>query len=158
MENAKKLDNVDKKILAALAGDGRASVESIADMVGLSPTPTRRRIKHLEEDGVIRGYCADIDPEKLGLELAVYVFIKLQSRDRKTIAGFESRIASLDEVQRCDLITGVHDYILTLRVPDMNSYNRYLRGTLAELPGVSGIETSVVIGKVKNSRHFLHGQ
>jgi Lrp/AsnC family leucine-responsive transcriptional regulator len=145
------LDKLDKKILATLERDGRSSVEVVAERVGLSPTPTRRRIKHLEEIGVIRGYRADIDPEKYGLKLAIYVFVKLQSRDRKTIARFESRIANLDEVQRCDLISGVHDYILTLRMPDMDSYNQYLRETLAELPGVFGIETSVVIGKVKHS-------
>jgi len=81
----------------------------------------------------------------------------LQSRDRKTIAEFERRILELDEVQRCDLITGVHDYILTLRLPDMKDYNGYLRETLAELPGVFGIETSVVIGNVKNTHQVLSG-
>ncbi len=151
------LDKLDKKILNALAGNGRASIEAIADSVGLSPTPTRRRVKQLEESGVIKGYLADIDPEKCGLEMAIYVFVKLQSRDRKTIAEFEGRIMELDEVQRCDLITGVHDYILTLRLPDMKDYNGYLRETLAELPGVFGIETSVVIGNVKNAYQILTG-
>ena len=146
-----QLDKIDKKIIHALTDDGRASVESIAETVGLSATPTRRRIKRLEEGGVVRGYRADIDPEKCGLELAIYVFVKLQSRDRATIASFEARMLDLPEVQRCDLITGVHDYILTLRLPDMKNYNQYLREILAELPGVFGIETSVVIGKVKNT-------
>ncbi len=146
-----ELDNIDKKIIHALTDDGRASVESIAETVGLSPTPTRRRIKRLEEGGVVKGYRADIDPEKCGLELAIYVFVKLQSRDRATIANFEARVLDLPEVQRCDLITGVHDYIPTLRLPDMKNYNQYLREILAELPGVFGIETSVVIGKVKET-------
>ncbi len=152
-----KLDKLDKNILAALTNDGRASVESIGEQIGLSPTPTRRRIKRLEDEGVVQGYRADIDPEKCGLEMAIYVFIKLQSRDRKTIADFEARILELEEVQRCDLISGVHDYILSLRLPDMNTYNQYLRKTLAELPGVFGIESSVVIGKVKNSPHLALG-
>ncbi len=146
-----QLDNVDKKIILALSDDGRASIEVIAEKVGLSPTPTRRRVKRLEDEGVVRGYRAEIDPEKCGLELAIYVFVKLQSRDRATIAKFEARILNLPEVQRCDLISGVHDYILTLRLPDMKNYNLYLREILAELPGVFGIETSVVIGKVKES-------
>ncbi|VAV99927.1 Leucine-responsive regulatory protein, regulator for leucine (or lrp) regulon and high-affinity branched-chain amino acid transport system [hydrothermal vent metagenome] len=149
------LDKMDKKILNALARNGRASIEVIADSVGLSPTPTRKRVKQLEDAGVIKGYLADIDPEKCGLEMAIYVFVKLQSRDRKTIAEFEQRIMELDEVQRCDLITGGHDYILTLRLPDMKDYNGYLRETLAELPGVFGIETSVVIGNVKNTHQVL---
>jgi Lrp/AsnC family leucine-responsive transcriptional regulator len=151
------LDKTDKNILNALARDGRASIEAIADSVGLSPTPTRRRVKQLEDAGVIKGYRADIDPEKCGLEMAIYVFVKLQSRDRKSIAGFERRVMELNEVQRCDLITGVHDYILTLRLPDMKDYNGYLRETLAELPGVFGIETSVVIGNVKNTHQVLTG-
>ena len=140
------IDKTDRKIVTAVIEDGRASVEAVAEAVGLSPTPTRRRIRRLEEAGVISGYQAVIDPEKCGLELAIYVFIKLQSRDRKAIAEFEARIMELPEIQRCDLITGAHDYILTLRLPGMKDYNRYLREVLAELPGVFGIETSVVIG------------
>ena len=148
------LDNIDKKIIAALTEDGRASVETVAQSVGLSPTPTRRRIRRLEEAGIIRGVRADIDAEKCGLELAIYVFIKLLNRDRLTISEFESRIMNLPEVQRCDLITGPHDYILTLRLAGMKDYNRYLRDVLAELPGISGIETSIVIGKVKDRAHL----
>ena len=151
------IDQTDRKIVTAVIEDGRASVEAVAEAVGLSPTPTRRRIRRLEEAGVISGYQAVIDPEKCGLELAIYVFIKLQSRDRKAIAEFEARVLDLPEIQRCDLITGAHDYILTLRLPGMKDYNRYLREVLAELPGVFGIETSVVIGQVKNTPLLLLG-
>lgn len=151
------LDRTDQKIVSTLIDDGRASVETVADRVGLSPTPTRRRVRRLEETGVIAGYRADIDPDKCGLELAIYVFIKLQSRDRESIAKFESRILALPEIQRCDLITGAHDYILTVRLPGIRDYNRYLREILAEMPGVSGIETSVVIGQVKNTPHLPLG-
>jgi len=151
------LDQTDRKIITALIDDGRASVESVAERVGLSPTPTRRRIRQLEENGVISGYRADIDPQKCGLELSIYVFIKLQRRDRESIAKFESRIMALPEIQRCDLITGAHDYILTVRLPGMKDYNRYLREILAEMPGVFGIETSVVIGAVKNTPHLPLG-
>lgn len=151
------LDAIDRKIVTALIEDGRASVETIADRIGLSATPTRRRLRRLEETGVIGGYQAAIDPEKCGLDLAVYVFVKLQSRDRKSIAQFEARIMGLPEVLRCDLITGAHDYILTVRLPGMKDYNRYLRDILAELPGVFGIETSVVIGEVKNTPHLPLG-
>ncbi|WP_136658170.1 Lrp/AsnC family transcriptional regulator [Nitratireductor sp. XY-223] len=148
------LDKTDKMIIATLTEDGRASVESVAQAVGLSPTPTRRRIRQLEEAGIIRGIRAEIDADKCGLELAIYVFIKLLNRDRATISQFEARIMSLPEIQRCDLITGPHDYILTLRLAGMKDYNRYLRDVLAELPGISGIETSIVIGKVKDRPHL----
>lgn len=143
------LDAVDRKILTVLMQDGRASVETVADRVDLSPTPTRRRIRRLEKAGVIRSYRADVDPDKCGLTLAAYVFIKLRSRERKAIAEFEGRVAVLPEVLRCDLITGAHDYVLSLRMENMTRYNEYLREVLSELPGVFGIETSIVIGEVK---------
>lgn len=148
------LDETDRKILRALIADGRASVEMVAETVGLSPTPTRRRIRRLEEAGVITGYQAAIDPEKCGLDLAVYVFVKLQSRDRKAIAEFEARIATQPEILTCDLITGAHDYILQVCLPGMKDYNRFLRDMLSDLPGVFGIETSMVIGGVKNTPHL----
>ncbi|MGI9409754.1 MAG: Lrp/AsnC family transcriptional regulator [Hyphomicrobiaceae bacterium] len=145
------MDRVDKKILRILTENGRASVEAVAERIDMSPTPTRRRIRRLEEAGIICAYRAELDPERCGLELTVYVFVKLRSRDRKTIAEFEKRVSQLPEVQRCDLITGAHDYVLFVRQSNMKNYNHYLRNVLAELPGVFGIETSVVIGEVKNT-------
>jgi Lrp/AsnC family transcriptional regulator, leucine-responsive regulatory protein len=144
------LDRTDHRILAALTADGRASVESVAEAVSLSPTPVRRRIRAMEEAGVIRGYMASIDPEKCGFETLLYVFIKLKSRDRETIADFEERVRVQPEIQKCDLITGAHDYVLMVRMAGMKAYDSYLREKLAELPGVFGIETSVVIGPVKD--------
>jgi Lrp/AsnC family leucine-responsive transcriptional regulator len=144
------MDAYDRKILSALALDARRSVESVAQAVGLSTTPVRRRIKQLEESGVIRRYTLEVDMERAGYGLLLYVFMKLQSRDQTTIARFEDRIRHLPEVTGCALVTGPHDYVLTLRVRDMETYNRFLRSVLSELPGVFGIETSVVIGAVKN--------
>ena len=148
------IDDIDKMIITQLIADGRASVESVSEKIGLSPTPTRRRIRRLEEEQVIRGYTATIDPAKCGLDLALYVFVKLQSRDRATIAAFEARLNELPEILRCDLITGTHDYVLSVRLSGMRDYNDYLRNVLAELPGVFGIETSVVIGQVKDTPHL----
>ena len=148
------MDRFDKKILSCLIEDGRASVETVAERIGLSPTPTRRRIKALEEQGIITGYQASIDADECGFKLAIYVFIKLQSRDRATIAEFEKKVIRLPEIQRCDLTTGSHDYILSVRLPGMSDYNQYLREVLAELPGIFGIETSVIIGPVKDTPHL----
>ncbi|MGI9349950.1 MAG: Lrp/AsnC family transcriptional regulator [Rhizobiaceae bacterium] len=147
-------DEKDRKIIAELIKDGRASVESVADAIGLSPTPTRRRIQQMENEGVISGYRAVVDPEKCGLELGIFAFIKLQKRDRRTIADFESEVIKIPEVLKCDLITGAYDYVLMIRLPAMKTYNRFLRHVLAELPGVFGIETSVIIGNVKDSHHL----
>jgi Lrp/AsnC family leucine-responsive transcriptional regulator len=151
------IDDIDKMIITQLIADGRASVESVAEKIGLSPTPTRRRIRRLEEEKVIRGYTATIDPAMCRLDLALYVFVKLQSRDRVAIAAFEARLKELPEILRCDLITGTHDYVLTVRLSGMRDYNNYLRTVLAELPGVFGIETSVVIGQVKDTPHLPLG-
>lgn len=144
------LDEIDKKILRALADDARRSVESVAKDIGLSTTPARRRIKRLKAEGVIRRYTVDVDMKRAGYGLTVYVFMKLQSRDQSTIARFEDRIRHLPEVTACALVTGPHDYVLTMRVKDMETYNHFLRSVLSELPGVFGIETSVVIGAVKS--------
>ncbi|MDE0524609.1 MAG: Lrp/AsnC family transcriptional regulator [Boseongicola sp.] len=144
------MDEIDKKILHALSSDARRSVESVAEEIGLSTTPTRRRIKNLEAGGIIRRYTVDVDMDRAGYGLTVYVFMKLQSRDQTTIATFENKLLHLPEVTACALVTGPHDYVLTMRFEDMDAYNRFLRSVLSELPGVLGIETSVVIGSVKN--------
>lgn len=112
------LDQFDKKILAALQKDGRASVERVAEQVGLSPTPTRRRIRRLEETGVIAGYAARIDPAACGLDLSLYVFVKLESRYRSNIENFETAVQKMAEVVSCHLITGAHDYLLVMHLLD----------------------------------------
>ncbi len=146
-----ELDNIDKEIIRTLIDDGRASVETVAEAVGLSPTPTRRRIRNLEKRGVIKGYSAVVDPELCGLELALYLLITLTVGDAEIMAEFEERALSLPEVQRCDLIAGESCYILSVRVKNMKFYNDYLRKTLVTMPGVYALETRTVIGSVKNS-------
>ena len=143
------VDHVDKKILQALFEDGRASVETVAEKVGLTPTPVRLRLNRLREEGVIRGYRAEVDLAKCGLELAIIVFVKLSARDRATISTFERRVMSICEIAECLLISGPFDYMLKVNTPDMAGYNQTLRNQLAELPGVFGIETSFVISEVK---------
>ena len=144
------LDRTDVKILQVLSRDARQSVERIAEQVNRSATPVRRRIRRLEEEGIIRRYTLDVDMKACGFGLQLFVFIKLQGRDRATIADFEDQVRRLPEVTNCNLVTGAHDYVLEMRMSDMDTYNTFLRATLAELPGVFGIETSVVIGPVKD--------
>ena len=146
------LDKIDQKIINALQLDGRASVEKIAEIVGLSPTPTRRRIRRLEEGGAIKGYGAIIDPKACGLDLTLYVFIKLERRSRDNIDNFEKAIGRLPEVVSCDLVTGSHDYLLVMHITSMRDYNHYLHEVIADIPGIIGIETSIVIGEIKRSR------
>ncbi|MEM9108290.1 MAG: Lrp/AsnC family transcriptional regulator [Pseudomonadota bacterium] len=144
-----KLDDTDRQILQCLADDARQPIERLADAVNLSPTPIRRRIRRMEEDGLIRRYSVDVDMKKAGYALTLYVFVKLQSRDRRTIAEFETKVKNLRQIASCALVSGPHDYILRVNMSDMDAYNEFLRSVLAELPGVFGIESNVVIGTVK---------
>ena len=152
------LDHIDQKIIHALIEDGRASVETIAQSVGLSPTPARRRIKRLENEGFITGYRAEIDAEKCGLELFLYVLVTLTVGSADTMADFEAAIQKLPEIHKCDLIAGANCYILSLRLKNMKQYNDYLRNTLVKLPSVYAVETRTVIGHVKNSAQIAFPQ
>jgi Lrp/AsnC family leucine-responsive transcriptional regulator len=143
------LDPIDRRILHALSQDARMSVERLAEQVHLSPTPVRRRLRRLEEQGVIQRYTVAVDMKACGYGLQLFAFVKLQARDRETISGFEGRVRELRQVVSCHLVTGAHDYMLELRLRDMETYNEFLRSVLAELPGVLAFETSVVIGPVK---------
>jgi Lrp/AsnC family leucine-responsive transcriptional regulator len=146
-----QLDAIDIKILETLIDDGRASVESVAERIGLSPTPTRRRIRRLEDEKVIAGYRADVDPENAGLEIRLHVLVKLKARDRPTIEKFEQIVHETPEVQSCDLLTGQYDYILLIHLASMRDYHQYLRQFLEHNDGISSIESNVVIGKIKRT-------
>lgn len=149
-----QLDSLDIKILNTLVDDGRASIESVAERIGLSPTPTRRRIKRLEDEKVITGYRAEIDPDRAGLEIRLHVMVKLKSRDRPTIEKFEEIVQQTPEIQSCDLLTGQYDYILLIHLASMRDYHRYLRQFLDNNDGIGSIESNVVIGNIKHIPKF----
>jgi len=144
------LDKINRRIIAALIEDGRASVETISEKIGLSPTPVRRRIKRMEEAGVITGYSANIDPRACGLMLTLYTYISLRSLDPGLIAEFERRVREIPEVQRCELVTGSYAYVMVLRLANIDKYNQYLRQVISRLPGVSATTTQVVIETIKD--------
>lgn len=144
------IDEIDRKILHNLSRDARLTLEKLSELVGLSPTPVRRRVRLMEEAGIIRRYTIDVDMDKCGFTQQVYVYIKLARRDREAISKFESRVRTLPQVSVCNLVTGSFDYMLEVHTRNMSEYNDFLRDVLAELPGVFGIETSVVIDKVKS--------
>ncbi|MEL6318019.1 MAG: Lrp/AsnC family transcriptional regulator [Pseudomonadota bacterium] len=144
------MDEIDVRILHELAQDARASVERIAERVGLSATPVRRRMRRLEQNGALRRYTIAVDLAKCGLSLTAYVSVKLSRRDRDTLERFEERVRLIPEISRCVLVTGPFDYVLTVHTRDMKAYDALMRGRLAELPGVFGIETSVEVSVVKD--------
>ena len=145
---AQKLDKVDAKIMQILSKDGRISWRDLADQIGLSLTPTLRRIRRLENEGVITGYSAQFDEQKLGFGITMYVWVSLERQVEETLKVFERRIADVPEVMSCYLMTGEADYVLRIVVPDLPSYQRFMLDVLTRIPGVSRIQSGLAIKPV----------
>ena len=146
--SAQKLDKVDAKIMQILSKDGRISWRDLAEQIGLSLTPTLRRIRRLESDGVITGYSAQFDEQKLGYGITMYVWVSLERQVEETLKVFERRIADVPEVMSCYLMTGEADYVLRIVVPDLPSYQRFMLDVLTRIPGVSRIQSGLAIKPV----------
>jgi Lrp/AsnC family transcriptional regulator len=125
------------------------SVADLADKVGLSPSPCWRRIKRLEDVGVIRKRVTLLDPEKLGLGFEVYISVKLSLPSRANLEAFEARLADWPEVVSCDTVTGHEDYILRVLTKDMHSYDDFLRDKLLASDLVSGVESRIIMRSVR---------
>jgi len=143
------LDAIDRKILAHLQRDGRASLAELAVAVGLSPSPCLRRIKLMEQAGVISRYVAVLDQEAVGLPVSVFVSVKLERQREQTLERFAKTIARWPEVLECYLMTGPRDYWLRVVVPDLAAYERFLKQKLTRLEGVASIESSFALEQVK---------
>ena len=146
-----KLDAFDLAILSELQENGRATNVDIAEAVHLSPSPCLRRIKRLEEAGVITGYAAIIDQTKVGLPISVFVSIKLERQREDELDRFSQAVARWPEVVDCYLMTGQRDYLLRIVVRDLPAYERFLKDKLTRLDGVASIESSFALGRVKRS-------
>ncbi len=143
------MDRYDRQILELLQQDGRISNQDLADRIGLSPSPCLRRVRQLEEDGLIRGYVALLDEIQLGLKMTALINISMDKHTPERFAHFESTVAQFEEVQSCYLITGqAADYILKVVVKDMDHYQNFLLGKLTRIEGVSGVHSSFVMRKV----------
>ena len=143
------LDSNDRKILAALQEDGRLSNVELAEKVGLSASPCLRRVKRLEADGIVAGYRAMLDRQKLGLGLTVFIGVKVGPHEHVEEAAFSNAAAALDEVISCHLVSGEFDFLLQVVVPDLAAYEKFLIGTLLKLPGVRDIRSNFAIRTVK---------
>lgn len=149
MSMALPLDRTDRKILALLQQDGSLSNLELAEQVGLSPSPCSRRVKALEDSGLIQGYRALLDARKLGLDLLALVNISMDRHTPERFDNFEARVSACPEVLECYLITGQSaDYVLKVIVRDMEHYQQFLLGTLTRIDGVSGVHSSFVMRKV----------
>lgn len=144
-----KLDAYDHRILAALQRDGRLSNVQLAEEIGLSPSPCLRRVRLLEEAGVIRRYTAELGRDEVGLGLTVFVGIKVERHRDDQAEAFRQAVMDLPEVISVHLVSGESDFLLQVVVPDLRGYERLLTGTLLKLPGVSDIRSNFAIQTVK---------
>ena len=137
-----ELDRIDLKILAALADDGRISWRDLAQKIGLSLTPTVRRIKRLEDEGYIQGYFTRLDETRLAGSVSVFVSVRLEKQSTDYLAAFEREIVKAPQVMSCFQMTGDHDYILRVVVRDLNAYQQFLNSTLTAIPGVATVTSA----------------
>ena len=157
-----ELDKTDRKILEILQSDGRLSNQDVAEKVSLSPSPCLRRIKRLEEAGVIRQYVALLDPDKLGLGLLAYVNVRLEKHSEGGAISqripatsprfdFAQSVATWPEVVACYAMTGEMDFLLRVHVEDMDHFSRFMMSTLLRHPAVLDVKSSFALQRIKET-------
>ena len=144
------LDEIDRKIIAALQAEGRLPIVDLADKVGLSATPCQRRVKRLEEEGVITRYAALVAPAALGKELQALVEITLDDHSEKTVEAFEAAIRARTEVVACYAVTGDMDFLLHVFAPDLAAFSDFALKALLRMPGVKGTRSSFIMQAIKS--------
>lgn len=150
MPDLDQLDRIDRNILAALGRDGRASMAELAEKVGLSKTPVQARVKKLEKDGVIRGYSAVIDREKIGEGHVAFVQVKLSDTRSAALDAFNKAVQAAPEIEQCHMMAASFDYLLKVRTRDIASYRRVLGERISALPYVAQTSTFVAMETVKD--------
>lgn len=151
MQQVIKLDRIDKKILTLMQANARISNLELAETVGLSPTPCSRRVKRLEESGIIDKHVTLLKPAVLGLNLTAMIGISMDRHTPDRFDRFEQAIADLPEVLECLIVTGQSaDFLLKVVVRDMQHYEKFLLGHLTKLEGVTGVHSSFVLREVVN--------
>lgn len=144
-----ELDETDRRILAKLQRNCRATIAEVAEAVGLSPSPCLRRWKRLEEEGIIARYAAVLDAQRLDLGVTVLVSVKLADHSEPTIAQFEAAMRRAPEVQECLLLSGQRDYQLRLTLKDLAAYNEFMQRVMNRIAGIAAIETSFAMREIK---------
>lgn len=149
--NPEKLDSVDMQLLDALQSDGRMAVVDLSRRVNLSPTPCTLRMRRLEQDGVILGYHARLNPQALDQALMVFVTVKLRATDEATLKAFNMAVRPVRQILECHMLGGGFDYLLKIRVRDMTEYREILGGVIGALPMVESTHSYFVMEQVKES-------
>lgn len=148
------MDRADAALLEALQRDSALSIAELAEKVALSSSACHRRIKALEAAGVIAGYGARLEPRRLGLTVEVFVEITLTGQSREVMDRFEQAVGDFDDILECHLMSGAADYLLRVAARDLEQYDSIHRECLARLPGVSSMQTSFSLRRIKQMRGY----
>ena len=148
-EKTPTLDEIDRRILVELQRDGRLTNQDLAGRIGVSASPCWRRVRALEEAGVIKGYAALVDPAALGLNVSVFTQVSLERQEKKALQVFETAVGEWPEIMECYLMTGDADYLLRVVVPDLAAYERFLMARLTRIRGIASIKSSFALRSVK---------
>lgn len=148
----KRLDDIDLAILAALQRDGRLPNVALAKEVGLSATPCAERVRALEAAGIIRGYRADLDPERVDLGLLVFIEIAIDRTSEDAFVTFREAMLAIPQVQECHMVAGGFDYLVKVAVRDMAAYRTFLGQVLSQVPGIRSTHSYAVMERVKEAR------
>ncbi len=144
------LDTIDRRLLAELQAEGRVTNVDLARRVGLTAPPCLRRVRALEEDGVIKGYHAELDASRLGFTITVFAMVSLKSQAEEDLKAFENHIKALPEVRECHMLNGEIDFILKIVSKDLQSFQEFLTSKLTPAPNVASVKTSLTIRTAKN--------
>ncbi len=143
-----RLDDIDLKMLGHIQDDARLTNVELAEKVGLSPSPCLRRLRRLENDGVIKGYMTFVDQTQVGLPVSVFVSVALKEQSEGALEEFEAAITALPEVMECYLMTGTSDYLLRVVASDLADYERFLKHHLTRIPAIASIQSSFALKQV----------
>ncbi len=153
-----ELDTVDQKILDILQQDGRIPNTELADEIGLTPAPTLRRVRRLEDEGVIKRYVALLDARQVGCDLTVFVDVSLDKQTKPGFQTFAEHMSKRPEVLECYLCLGESDFLLKVCVPNLDAYQRFLVDVLAAIPGVRNTNSTIIVKTEKNTTSLPVGQ
>jgi DNA-binding Lrp family transcriptional regulator len=144
------LDSIDRRLLSELQAEGRITNVELAQRVGLTAPPCLRRVRALEESGVIKGYHADLEASKLGFAITVFAMVSLRSQAEEDLRAFEAHVKTLPEVRECHMLNGEIDFILKIVSQDLQSFQELLTSKLTPAPNVASVKTSLTIRTSKN--------
>lgn len=145
-----KLDPIDRKILAELQADGRMTNVELSQRVGISAPPCLRRVRVLEESGLIKGYHADVNARDLGFEVQVFAMVGLHSQAESDLSAFENKVQDWPLVRECHMLNGEIDFILKCVAPDLSTFQKFLTEQLTSADNVASVKTSLVIRGAKD--------